>query len=82
MEIESQLRGVSSGQPQLFVKIARSHDLRALPEQCDLISPGIERTQHSRGQFEVARTYMSTVLHALYIVMPGSITNPYCMFVE
>jgi hypothetical protein len=32
-EIESQLRGVSSGQPQLFAKIARSHDLRVLPEQ-------------------------------------------------
>jgi hypothetical protein len=33
MENESQLRGVSSGQPQLFAKIARCHDLRALPEQ-------------------------------------------------
>jgi hypothetical protein len=31
--MESQLRGVSSGQPQLFAEIARSHDLRALPEQ-------------------------------------------------
>jgi hypothetical protein len=33
MEMESLLRGVSSGQPQLFAEIARSHDLRALPEQ-------------------------------------------------
>jgi hypothetical protein len=32
-EMESQLRGVSSGQPQLFAEIARCHDLRALPEQ-------------------------------------------------
>jgi hypothetical protein len=36
-EMESQLRGVSSGQPQLFAEIARSHDLRALPEQCKFI---------------------------------------------
>jgi hypothetical protein len=33
MEMESQLRGVSSGQPHLFAEIAWSHDLRALPEQ-------------------------------------------------
>jgi hypothetical protein len=33
MEMESQLRDVSSGQPQLFAEIARSHDLRALPER-------------------------------------------------
>jgi hypothetical protein len=32
-EMESQLRGVSSGQPQLFAEIAQCHDLRALPEQ-------------------------------------------------
>jgi hypothetical protein len=32
-EMESQLRGVSSGQPQLFAEIVRSHDLHALPEQ-------------------------------------------------
>jgi hypothetical protein len=32
-EMERHLRGVSSGQPQLFAEIARSHDLRALPEQ-------------------------------------------------
>jgi hypothetical protein len=32
-EMESQLRGVSSGQPQLFAEIAQFHDLRALPEQ-------------------------------------------------
>jgi hypothetical protein len=32
-EMESQLRGVSSGQPQLFAEIAGCHDLRALPEQ-------------------------------------------------
>jgi hypothetical protein len=31
--MESQLPGVSSGQPQLFAEIAQSHDLRALPEQ-------------------------------------------------
>jgi hypothetical protein len=31
--MESQLRGVSSGQPQLFAEIAQSHDLRAPPEQ-------------------------------------------------
>jgi hypothetical protein len=31
--MESQLRGVSCGQPQLFAEIARSHDLGALPEK-------------------------------------------------
>jgi hypothetical protein len=33
--MESQLRGVFSGQPQLFAEIARSHDLRALPEHSE-----------------------------------------------
>jgi hypothetical protein len=37
MEMESQLRGVSSGQPQLFAEIARSHDLRALPEHVNFV---------------------------------------------
>jgi hypothetical protein len=32
MEMESQLRGVSSDQPQLFAKIARSHDFRIIQE--------------------------------------------------
>jgi hypothetical protein len=36
-EMESQLRGVSSGQPQLFAEIARCHDLRALPEHIAFI---------------------------------------------
>jgi hypothetical protein len=30
--MESQLRSVSSGQPQLFAEIVQCHDLRALPE--------------------------------------------------
>jgi hypothetical protein len=50
-EMESQLSGVSSGQPQLFAEIAQSHDLRALPEQllpC-FFSPvlvGLDRFNH------------------------------------
>jgi hypothetical protein len=32
-EMERQLLGVSSGQPQLFAKIARSRDLHPIPEQ-------------------------------------------------
>jgi hypothetical protein len=44
-EMESQLHGVSSSQPQLFAEIARSHDLRALPEQClkDVCKPNFNK---------------------------------------
>jgi hypothetical protein len=36
-EMERHLRGVSSGQPQLFAEIAWSHDLRVIPEHTDHI---------------------------------------------
>jgi hypothetical protein len=38
-EMERQLHGVSSGQPQLFAEIARSHDLRAIPETMVTMQP-------------------------------------------
>jgi hypothetical protein len=77
-EMESQLRGVSSSQPQLFAEIAQCHDLRALPEQHNFKYSNLSQYMHSPPSLSASHFTGHQTILLILTFKPSHMKNGYC----